>query len=372
MASKAPGMSPGNSGLRAGSGWPSYLVSLIVLASAVYAFSPRPMPPFPATEVRPNSLQINALLRSGGKLLAAGEQGRILIADSEKGPWLEAKIEPQRGSTLTQLAGIGGQSLIAVGHDGWILRSEDGGKSWQEAHFDSEVSDPLLGVSGPYAGKLFAYGAFGKFMVSTDGGRNWRQQPIQEVGADAPAAPGTGEEEDPYADPFANVAVGGGIADGHINAMTKAPDGALIMVGERGMIARSTDGGVSWEAQAPVYTGSFYGVIAVPPDALLAYGMRGNVFRSTDSGRSWTQVETPQPLSLYGAVFTLRRELMLVGENAAVMVSKDGGKSFKLGSLGEQQRLAAALALETGELLTAGEGGIALRDPYRGANGAQP
>ena len=62
--------------------------------------------------------------------------------------------------------------------------------------------------------------------------------------------------------------------------MTKAPDGALVMVGERGMIARSTDNGATWEVQKSGYTGSFYGVMPVPPSALLTYGMRGNVFRS--------------------------------------------------------------------------------------------
>lgn len=371
MANTAPGYGPGSSSSSAPGAWRSFLVSFVVLAAAVYAFSPRPMPPMPATEVRPDGLQINALLKSSGKLLAAGEQGRILIADSPKGPWTEAKVEPQRGSTLTQMAAVGPKTLIAVGHDGWILRSEDGGRSWQEASFDAENSDPLLGVAGPYAGQLYAYGAFGKFRVSTDDGRTWRQQTLVESGAPAvTAAPA--EEEDPYADPFANVSVGGGIADVHLNAMTKAPDGALVLVGERGTIARSTDNGATWEVQPQVYTGSFYGVLPVPPGALLAYGMRGNVFRSEDSGRTWSKVETPLALSLYGAATTLRRELILVGENAVVMVSKDGGKSFKLGSLGEQQRLASALALDSGELLTAGEGGIALRDPYRSPTGAQP
>lgn len=371
MASTAPGSRPGITPARAVGAWPSYVVSLIVLLAALYAFSPRPMPPFPATEVHPDGLQINALLKAGGKLLAAGEQGRILIADSEKGPWIEAKVEPQRGSALTQMAAVGNKTLIAVGHDGWILRSENEGASWQEANFDSESSDPLLGIAGPYAGKLYAFGAFGKFLVSSDDGKTWRQQPLVEASSGETSAAASAAEPDPYADPFANISSGGGIADGHINAMTRAPDGALVMVGERGMIARSTDEGASWTAVPQVYTGSFYGLLALPPKGLLAYGMRGNVFRSEDSGQTWTKVETPLSLSLFGATSTLRREIILVGENAVVMVSKDGGKSFKLGSLGEQQRLAAALPLDSGDLLTAGELGLALRNPYRGT-GVQP
>lgn len=373
MANTAPGGSPGTLNSRASGAWPAYLISLVVLAAALYAFSPRPMPKFPDTAIHPDGLQINALLRVGGKLIAAGEQGRILIADSENGPWTEAKVEPQRGSTLTQMAAIGGGALLAVGHDGWVLRSQDGGKSWQETHFESENSDPLLGVAGPYGGQLFAFGAFGKFLISTDDGRNWRQQTLVESGAATAAAePEPVEEVDPYADPFANVSSSAGIGDGHLNAMTKAADGALILVGERGLIARSTDNGASWEPQRSGYTGSFYGVQAIPPNALLAYGMRGNVFRSEDNGKTWNKVATPLELSLYGATTTLRRELILVGENGVVLVSKDAGKSFKLGSVGEQQRLAAVLALDSGELLTAGELGIALRDPYVGTAGVKP
>ena len=373
MVNRAPGASLGSTDSRATAAWPALLVSVMVLAAAVYAFSPRAMPEFPETAVRPDSLQVNALLRAGGKLVGAGELGRILLADGEKGPWTEAKIEPQRGSTLTQMAAVGPKTLLAVGHDGWVLRSENGGQSWQETHFDSENSDPLLGVAGPYNGTLFAFGAFGKMLVSTDDGKVWRQQPLVEVGAaTAATAPAPAEEVDPYADPFANVASSGGIADRHLNAMTKAGDGALVLVGERGMIARSTDNGASWEPQDSGYTGSFYGVLTVPPNALLAYGMRGNAFRSEDNGKTWSKVETPTTLSLYGAVSTLRRELMLVGENSVVLVSKDAGKSFKLGSIGAQQRLASALALDSGELLTAGENGIALRDPYKGVTGAQP
>lgn len=361
--------SPASPQTRGLSPWPSYAMVLIVLGSAVYAFSPRSAPAFAATAIKPQGLQVNALLRSGAKILAAGEQGRILLADSPKGPWREAKVEPQRESTLTQIAAVGPKLLLAVGHDGWILRSEDGGESWREASFNAESSDPLLGVAGPFDGKLYAYGAFGKFMVSSDMGKSWVQQPLVETGA-APAAPAAAAApvaDDPFADPFASdgTAAAGGISDRHFNAMTKAGDGSLVLVGERGLIARSTDNGASWQAQPAVYTGSFYGVQLLPPSGLLVYGMRGNVFRSEDHGLTWVKSETPLPLSLYSATRTLRRELLLVGENSVVLVSKDEGKTFTLGSLGEQQRLSAVLSLDSGDLLTAGENGIALRDPTR-------
>ncbi len=408
------------------SGWPSFAVVLLVALAAAYAFSPRPMPAFKPTVIAPEGLQVNAILRQGALFIAAGEQGRILLSESASGPWKEAKITPQRGSTLTQLRAIDAKTLIAVGHDGWIVRSEDAGLSWIEAAFDTEKSDPLLGVAGPYEGKLFAFGAFGKFMVSSDMGKTWAVTPIVEANAggaaasagapgvvggtaddpygasaaSAPPAPTAGggapgvagaTADDPYganaaaapaadanADPFANFSTQtstGSIADHHFNAMTRAGDGALVLVGERGMVALSHDAGATWAAQNSGYTGSFYGVLSLPPSTVLAYGMRGNVFRSEDNGKTWAKSPTPNQLSLYGAASTIRHDLLLVGENSVVIASKDAGKTFSLASIGEQKRIAAAVALDNGDILTVGEGGIQLRDPYQsvvGPSGAQP
>lgn len=344
--------------------WPSYAVVVILIAAAIYAFSPRPNPPFAATRIAANGMQVNGLVRSGKQWLAVGEQGRVLVAQKPGGPWHEAKLTPQRGSMLTQVLAIDANTLVAVGHDGWIVRSEDNGGSWKEASFNTEHSDPYLGVAGPYDGRLFAFGAFGLYAVSDDQGQTWKKESLVEAGSDQPAV--TAEvAADPYADPFANVsAATGGISDHHFNAMTRAQDGSLILVGERGLIARSTDNGASWTSIRDVYNGSFYGVITLPSKTLLAYGMRGNVFHSDDSGVSWAKSATPQALSVYQATVTAKKEVILVGENGVVMVSKDDGRNFILGSLGGQQRSATVLPLAAGKLLIGGEAGISVRHIY--------
>lgn len=344
--------------------WPPYVVVLVLIAAAIYAFSPRPMPPFPPTQIHPQGLQINGLVHSAKYWVAVGEQGRILIADKPDGAWREASVEPQRGSLLTQVLAVDANTLVAVGHDGWIVRSRDAGETWQEVSFATESSDPYLGVAGPFDGKLYAFGAFGLFAVSTDRGQSWQKEALVEIGAsNAAAAPAA--EVDPYADPFANLsAASGGISDHHFNAMASGKDGTLVLVGERGLIARSTDKGASWKAVQDVYNGSFYGVHTLPDQSLLAFGMRGNVFRSEDAGLSWVASPTPLPLSVYQAAVTTRKEVVLVGENSVVMVSQDGGRKFLLGSLGGQQRTATALPLGDGKLLIGGEGGLSVQNIY--------
>lgn len=341
---------------------PAWLMTAIVLAAAVFAFSPRSAPPFAPTQVHPDGLLVTGLVRNGNRFLAAGEQGQILVADSAKGPWHSATVTPQRGSTFTQIGFFGGQLAFAVGHDGWLVRSEDNGESWKEVSFNPELSDPLMGVAGPYDGKFYAFGAFGLLMTSEDQGKTWQKKEIVEA-VDPKAAPAAAVAEvDPNADPFANFQAGGGMSDRHLNAMVRLPSGALMLAGERGLMLRSEDQGATWTKLPDIYSGSFYG-LTLTPGGVLVYGMRGNAFFSADSGKTWVKSEVPLAVSLFGAAITPRQEVVLVGENNSIFISKDSGRHFKLSSEGGHERLVAVVPLENGEFLTAGEPGIHLRQP---------
>ncbi|HEY1154577.1 MAG TPA: hypothetical protein VGE73_12040 [Pseudolabrys sp.] len=348
-------------------GWPALLVSALVIGAALYAFSPRSQPEFPATRVYADRILANGIAQQGQQIVAVGEQGQILIADDVQGPWTSAAVEPQRGSTLTGIVFPAKDLAIAVGHDGWILRSTDGGQHWKEVGFAAE-SDPLLGVAGPFDGRLFAYGAFGLLMSSDDQGRSWQKIELNvagETGA-APAEAAVDPNADPFADPFAASgddpfanfdasAVGG---HGHLNAMTQAADGSLILVGERGMLLKSTDKGQSWARLPEVYSGSFFGVLSLPSKTLVAFGMRGNVFRSTDFGASWQAAKVPEQNSLFGGAVDAQGNAVLAGAGNTVLRSTDDGVSFELAAPLARNGLADLIALPSGDWLTAGDGGI--------------
>ncbi|HEX4895599.1 MAG TPA: hypothetical protein VFV11_04640 [Solimonas sp.] len=345
---------------RGGSG-PALFVAVAVLLAAVYSFWHRSPPPFPATRVHADRLMVNGLAHREGRLVGVGELGRILYADDASGPWEEAKVEPQRGSTLNQVLFVDDKTALAVGHDSWIVRSEDRGQTWREIQFDGERSEPLLGIAGPFDGKLYAFGAFGQFLVSTDLGRSWTRQPlVEDVDPAKAAALKKAAEEDPYG---AGLQGGGGIAERHLNAMTRAADGSLWLVGERGLLARSVDGGQTWKAQPEIYAGSFFGILALPSGQMLVHGMRGNAFVSRDDGKTWTRSKIPEQVSLFGAAATSGGKLILAGASNAVLVSEDGGTTFKRVSAEDRLGLTAVLPLKNGSWLTAGEGGIREQQP---------
>ncbi len=348
--------------------WPAVVMVAAVLGAALYAFSPRPLLSFPVTAIGPDQLLIDGLARSGSRLAAVGEQGEILIADNAKGPWRMAKVEPQRGSTLTQVLFVDDQLALAVGHDSWILRSTDAGASWHEVNFNPELSEPLLGIAGPYDGKLFAFGGFGQMLVSTDRGQTWQPQKI-DTAAPSEAPKPAAANADPFAsDPFGAGATADSGGDRHFNGMVQLSDGALLLVGEKGLMMKSVDHGEHWTMMPPIYNGSFFGAMQLPSNAVMVYGMRGHAFVSHDAGKSWQASSLPIQGSLFGGTVTTDGTIYLVGDSNTVLVSKDAGASFSLAAradhvaVGARGGLAAVLPLTGNALLTAGESGVGVQN----------
>jgi photosystem II stability/assembly factor-like uncharacterized protein len=341
--------------------WPAYLMVLAVFGAAVYSFAHRPLPPFAATEIRPDKLLVNGLAHNGTRFVAAGELGHILISDGPDGPWRQAKVEPARGSTFTRVAFIGDKVALAVGHDGWIVRSTDDGETWKEVAFDDQRPDALIGVAGPFDGKLFAFGAFGLFMVSADDGQTWQTAPLSLV--EDPKSAAAKPAADPNADPFASFSEqSGGQADRHLNGMAHLAGGALLLVGERGLVLESRDQGASWRPLESGYAGSFYGALVLPEEKVLVYGMRGNAFVTPDAGKTWKKAEVPVQVSLFSGTLLENGDIVLVGDNNSVLISKDQGATFAIAAQAEHRGLAAGLAevvtLPGNALLTAGDAGI--------------
>jgi photosystem II stability/assembly factor-like uncharacterized protein len=343
-------------------GWPSLLMAAVVIGAVVYSFSPRSAPSFAPTQIYPDRILVNGLAQQGQRVLAVGEQGDILFADSADGPWRSAGKATVRGSTLTQVAFVDDGVAIAVGHDGWILRSTDGGENWTEVAFSEGGGDPLLGVAGPYNGTLYAFGAFGLMMRSTDLGQTWEPAKLNinlPERAEVEAVP----TDD---DPFATGGMTDDHADRHLNAMTQARDGTLVLVGERGLILRSGDAGQNWTPVDDVYAGSFFGVSLLSSGTLVVYGMRGHVFYSGDNGQSWSASQVPVETSLFGGAVMPDGALVLVGASNTVLRSSDDGRTFTQVAADNRNGLTDLLPIAGGGWLTAGEGGLKIQSAIGG------
>ncbi|MFV0931888.1 WD40/YVTN/BNR-like repeat-containing protein [Pseudomonas jessenii] len=307
-----------------------FLVGMLAVGS-VASFLPRPIPAVPPTRVQPQQMSINGVTQVGTNLVAAGELGHLFVSRDAGRQWDDASVSPQRGSTLTQVFSANQALALAVGHDGWILRSEDAGQSWKEASFDGEAGNALMSVWGNPAGPFFAVGSFGSFVVSIDQGQTWQQRNI-------------------------------GLGDRHLYGVAGTGPDRMMLVGESGLAARSTDGGQNWTRLSGFYTGSLFGLIALSGNDWLAYGMRGKVFRSSDFGQSWTPIETGTERALYGATLTRDGRVVLVGEGGVVIVSADRGESFQLLHAGGGPSFSSVGQTADGRLIYTGQQGIAFEN----------
>jgi photosystem II stability/assembly factor-like uncharacterized protein len=185
-----------------------------------------------------------------------------------------------------------------------IFRSEDGGQTWQELEGIARIDgnerwflpySPRAGaarnVYGPpgRAGRLLAAAEVAGLLRSEDDGRTWVCEPVTEDG-DEDIHHVTGHPDDPdllY------------VATGTASLTPRASDTAR----KHGGIARSRDGGATWEKLETDYTRA---TIVPPgrPDLLLAgpaprVGRDGRIVVSADGGDTWSPagagIEMPMP-----------------------------------------------------------------------------
>ena len=296
-----------------------------------------------------------AIAAAGGRLVAVGDRGVIVLSDDQGASWTQAVQVPTQ-ALLTGVCFLDAQHGIAVGHDELILTSADAGRTWQRTHYAPEAQRPLLDVWCGADRRALAVGAYSTILASADLGASWHEvgftpAPPPRSAAGARAALGRHGGAPATA---AAAEVGGGY---HLNRIAAAGTGRLFIAAEAGHLYRSDDLGASWVTLASPYEGSFFGVLPLARDTLLAFGLRGHLYRSEDAGASWRTIDSGTLAMLDGAALLENGEVAIVGLAGVILVSRDGGRSFSLEQQADQAGIAAAVAAGDAQLAIVGENG---------------
>jgi photosystem II stability/assembly factor-like uncharacterized protein len=263
--------------------------------------------------------------RTGDRVIAVGDHGVIAASIDQGHTW--SRVPSPVGTGLTGISFSDTQEGWIVGHGGTILHSSDTGNTWRTSDAGLEPGDSLLDVLALGRGRAVAIGAYGLIVETHDGGATWRRlEPVSE--------------------------------DYHLNTLALDRDGAWLLAGEAGLLARSTDESASWEIFDTGYEGSFYGLLRLESGRLLAHGLRGHVFWSDDEGATWTPVDVERPVLLMSAVQTPTGTVAVAGLGGVVFASRDGGTSFSMHELTRLKACAKLLALEGDFVLAIGETGV--------------
>jgi photosystem II stability/assembly factor-like uncharacterized protein len=276
----------------------------------------------------------------GKRLVTVGDRGHILFSDDNGANWTQAKVPTKQ--LLTAVFFVDDQHGWAVGHDAQILASSDGGATWVKQFEDLEREAPLLDVWFKDRNSGYAVGAYGALLETTDGGANWEDVSDRM------------DNEDGY----------------HLNAITEVKDSGLFAVGEQGAMFRSLDWGQTWETLEGPYEGSLFGALGTDEaGTLLVYGLRGHLFRSADFGLSWEQIRLntanngPLEFGLSDGNRLADGSIVVVGHGGTVLKSTDNGRSFSVTNRVDRLSLAGIAAMDNGNLILVGQGGVHLASP---------
>lgn len=222
-------------------------------------------------------------------------------------------------SHLFSVHAVSAHEAWAVGDLGIVIHTRDGG-TWEqvvipeEAFADQEVPDRILnGVdfTDPLHGWIV--GEFGTALRSVDGGHTWVGE-RRFTGASSDLYlfdVSARNERDALSVGLAGTVLatedGGAVWDGRrtpgeagLYAVTWA-DGAAVVVGDRGEVYASAERARGWmRAQHPPLFNWLSDVSHAGRGRLYAVGEKGLVLRSDDRGVSWTQLLGRQPLPLAG------------------------------------------------------------------------
>jgi len=293
---------------------------------------------------------------AGGRLVAVGERGIVLLSDDEGVHWRQVSVPVS--VTLTAVRFADAKHGYVVGHGATVLVTADGGETWerrldgrQAAQLalaaakasgdvaglrDAErlVTDgpdkPLLDVQVQDPQHAVVVGAYGLAFATADGGRTWNS----------------------WMAPLANPK---GL---HLYAIRQLGE-SILVAGEQGLVRLSTDGGRSFAALATPYSGSFFTAEMPRTGELIVAGLRGNAWRSQDSGASWTQLTVPVPVSITASALRADGSLVLVNQ-AGIVLGEHGGALIPINSQ-PLPPLSGILPRHDGKLLVLGiDGAIAV------------
>jgi photosystem II stability/assembly factor-like uncharacterized protein len=251
---------------------------------------------------------------------------------------------------------------------GGIYHTTDGGNSWTQI---SGVSGSFHSVWFADANTGYAVGDAGALFTTTDGGGNWTQRPL--TGA-APAnltsircagviclisvdngshlirttdAGFTGTDVSPSSQ--------------QIFAAAFASPTQAVAAGQAGATVVSSDSGVTFSpipAAGGRIAGPFIQLRAATASVAFATGPAGTLARTSDGGQTWNDLGVPTTGDVIDVSFPSPTTGFALDSSGTLLKSTNGGGSWVLLNTGTQTQPASVLALDTNRVLLIGPRGV--------------
>lgn len=232
----------------------------------------------------------------------------VLLYTSDRGlSWNKLFAAPNQW--LYDLCFVNAQMGWMVGHDGLILKSTDGGRSWARRIVPTRSA--LIDVQFVDSQSGWTVGSDGEFLRSTDGGDTWRSHKLEGFGWD--------QTKERFR--------------GWISSFQFSDRFVGWIIGERGKLFQTIDGGITWRSRGKEVIEVMEGPQATNVEfvkvqfidrnlGFIAANVRdgnndkgtskGVVFRTDDGGRTWDYLVVTKDLGLGDAQFLNRTEAWII------------------------------------------------------------
>ncbi|MBV2205691.1 MAG: hypothetical protein KUL87_09740 [Pseudomonas sp.] len=275
---------------------------------------------------------LTAVDRAGGRLVAVGEGGIVLLSDDNGQSW--RLTESGVNHTLTAVRFKDERQGIAVGHQGVVLRTTNGGETWQRASPGQGVEEmqylpPYLEAWWSESGDAVVLGAFGEAWRSQDGGLSWtslRERLLND------------EEH-------------------HLYGMAEL-DGSIYFAGEFGTLLATRAAYVDGQVIDTPYPGTFFGVLATDDHRLLLYGLRGTALVSGDRGLTWSACQVPTDASLTVGLSTASGDLLLATAKGEILRAPRGSCEFSRVDAGYEGAISGLVQVGAQSVVAVGMRGV--------------
>lgn len=330
--------------------------------------------------VRATQAALVGLDQRGEQLLASGVFGTVIEKEGST-PWQQLNIPTS--VLLTSIDIVDEEHIWAAGHDGVIVQSTDGGNSWQrrldgyqllnlehpwlqtrmdalearidatedayeaeelefeleelgflmsglEIQFEVGPTKPFLDIHFLNRSTGFAIAAYGTLLKTTDGGDSW--QVLND------------KVENPYGY--------------HLNKIVSDKENRLYILGEYGLMSRSSDLGESWTTLETPYDGSFFGGVVDQTGHLWVFGLRGNIFSSSDHGESFQGHFANTNYNLNSGTVLDDGRIVLVGHSGVIVVIEPETDTLTTYTHESSVSIMGVRQLQGNELLLVGRAGL--------------
>jgi len=139
-------------------------------------------------------------------------------------------------------------------------------------------------------------------------------------------------------------------------------------VGRSGMIAHTSDAGETWQPQVSATEHHLFSVKALSPQRAVAVGDWGTIVSTRDGGKTWAAQSIDRDVILNAQAWPDAQHAWVVGEAGTVLVSGDGGTTWQDQQTGVEKTLFGAFFKDAQQGWIVGLDGIILRTTDGGAS----